>query len=70
MVESDAVASVVIGVKRGDGRWGRNEATVQRASTPGNGRWRGRALDLAELGEAEILWSPFFSAVDRGEGLW
>ena len=72
MVESDAVAAVAIGVKRRqgeDGQWGCNEARVRRESTRGDGRWRGRASDPAELGEAEILWSPFCSAVDRGKGL-
>jgi hypothetical protein len=76
VVESDAVAAVAIGGKRrrggGEGRWGRNGATVQRALAPGNGRWRGRASDPAELGEAEIIWSTLCSSLWHAsvEGLW
>jgi len=41
------------GADGGDGRWGREELTVQRASTPDDGWRRGRALDPAVAAGAE-----------------
>jgi hypothetical protein len=38
------------GAEVSDGRWGRNGATGERASPPGDGRWWGRASDSAEAG--------------------
>jgi hypothetical protein len=39
-----------------DGRWGRNEATAQRALTPDDGRWGGRGTSSAEAGGEEIIY--------------
>jgi hypothetical protein len=43
------------GAEGADGRWGRNGTTTQRASSPDDGRRRGRVSSSAEAGGAEIL---------------
>ena len=58
MLGLDAVEAVAVGMERrrgGDGRWGFYGTTARRASSPDDGRRRGRASDPAEAGGAEII---------------
>jgi hypothetical protein len=42
--------------ERGDGRWGRNEATARRAAPPVDGGRRGRAANSVAVGAAVLLF--------------